>query len=211
MRQAQPRFAARVHLLKDYFGIAEMAIDLGEHEGRQVSPHFEMSSLARNPMRRTSRPCVQGEDMNVGEICSRVVVVAESNTPVQQAAKLMRDQHIGALVVTEGSAEARRPIGIVTDRDMVVEVVAADVDYRMLTVGDIMSERPATINETAGLFEAIAQMRSGGVRRLVVADAMGRLLGIVAMDDLIPVLAEELSALAQAIRVEQRRETQRRP
>jgi signal-transduction protein with cAMP-binding, CBS, and nucleotidyltransferase domain len=149
--------------------------------------------------------------MNVGEICSRVVVVAESNTPVQQAAKLMRDQHIGALVVTEGSAEARRPIGIVTDRDMVVEVVAADVDYRMLTVGDIMSERPATINETAGLFEAIAQMRSGGVRRLVVADAMGRLLGIVAMDDLIPVLAEELSALAQAIRVEQRRETQRRP
>jgi predicted transcriptional regulator len=74
-----------------------------------------------------------------------------------------------------------------------------------------MSERPATINETAGLFEAIAQMRSGGVRRLVVADAMGRLLGIVAMDDLIPVLAEELSALAQAIRVEQRRETQRRP
>jgi CBS domain-containing protein len=149
--------------------------------------------------------------MNVGEICSRVVVVAKSNTPVQQAAKLMRDQHIGALVVTEGSAEARRPIGIVTDRDMVVEVVAADVDYRMLTVGDIMSERPATINETAGLFEAIAQMRSGGVRRLVVADAMGRLLGIVAMDDLIPVLAEELSALAQAIRVEQRRETQRRP
>ena len=149
--------------------------------------------------------------MNVGEICSRVVVVAESNTPVQQAAKLMRDQHIGALVVTEGSAEARRPIGIVTDRDMVVEVVAADVDYRMLTVGDIMSERPATINETAGLFEAIAQMRSGGVRRLVVADAMGRLLGIVAMDDLIPVLAEELSALAQAIRVDQRRETQRRP
>jgi predicted transcriptional regulator len=81
----------------------------------------------------------------------------------------------------------------------------------MLTVGDIMSERPATINETAGLFEAIAQMRSGGVRRLVVADAMGRLLGIVAMDDLIPVLAEEMSALAQAIRVEQRRETQRRP
>src|ERR1019366_7667816 len=134
MRQAQPRFAARVHLLKDYFGIAEMAIDLGEHEGRQVSPHFEMSSLARNPMRRTSRPCVQGEDMNVGEICSRVVVVAESKTPVQQGAKLMRDQHIGALVVTEGSAEARRPIGIVTDRDMVVEVVAADVDYRMLTV-----------------------------------------------------------------------------
>ncbi len=149
--------------------------------------------------------------MNVGEICSRVVVVAESGTPVQQAAKLMRDHHIGALVVTEGGAEARRPVGIATDRDMVVEVVAADVDYRMLTVGDIMSERPATVLETAGLFEVVAQMRSGGVRRLVVVDARGRLLGLVAMDDLIPVLAEELSALAQAIRVEQRRETQRRP
>ena len=148
--------------------------------------------------------------MNVGEICSRIVVVAERNTPVQQAAKLMRDHHIGALVVTEGGAGARRAIGIVTDRDLVVEVVAADVDYRTLTVGDIMSEPPATLKETAGLFEIIAQMRSGGVRRLVVVDANEHLLGIVAMDDLIPVLAEELSALAQAIRLEQRREAQRR-
>ena len=148
--------------------------------------------------------------MNVGEICSRIVVVVESSTPVQQAAKLMRDHHIGALVVTEGGAGARRPIGIVTDRDMVIEVVAADVDYRTLTVGDIMSERPATLKETAGLFETIAQMRNGGVRRLVVLDANEHLLGIVAMDDLIPVLAEELSVLAQAIRVERRHEVQRR-
>ena len=152
-----------------------------------------------------------GENMNVGEICSRVVVIAERNTPVQQAAKLMRDHHIGALVVTEGGADARRPIGIVTDRDMVVEVVAADLDYRVLTVGDIMSEGPATINETAGVFEVIGQMRNSGVRRLVVVDANRHLLGIVAMDDLIPVLAEETSALAQAIHLEQRRETQRRP
>jgi CBS domain-containing protein len=152
-----------------------------------------------------------GADMNVGEICSRVVAVAESGTPVQEAAKRMRDHHIGALVVTEGGAEARRPIGILTDRDLVVEVVAAGVDYRTLTVGDIMSERPATTKESASLFEVIAQMRGGGVRRLVVVDAKWHLLGIVAMDDLIPVLAEEMSALAQAIRMEQRRETQRRP
>jgi CBS domain-containing protein len=149
--------------------------------------------------------------MNVGEICSRVVVVAESSMPVQQAAKLMRDRHVGALVVVAGGADARRPVGVVTDRDMVVEVVAANVDYLALSVGDIMSDRPATIKETAGLFEAVGQMRSGGVRRLVVVDAQGHLLGIVAMDDLIPVLAEELSTLAQAVRVEQRRETQRRP
>ena len=148
--------------------------------------------------------------MNVGEICSRIVVTAERGMPVQQAAKLMRDHHVGALVVTEGSAGSRRPIGIVTDRDMVVEVVAADVDYRTLTVGDIMSERPATIGETAGLFENIAQMRSGGVRRLVVVDANEQLLGIIAMDDLLAVLSEELSTLAQAIQVEQRREAQRR-
>jgi CBS domain-containing protein len=148
--------------------------------------------------------------MNVGEICSRIVVVAESSTPVLQAAKLMRDHHIGALVVTEGGAGARRPIGIVTDRDLVVEVVAADMDYRTLTVGDIMSARPATLKETAGLFETIAQMRNGGVRRLVVVDASDHLLGIVTMDDLIPILAEELSLLAQAIRVEQRHEIQGR-
>jgi predicted transcriptional regulator len=98
----------------------------------------------------------------------------------------------------------------VTDRDMVIEVVAADVDYRTLTVGDIMSERPATLKETAGLLETIAQMRNGGVRRLVVVDANEHLLGIVAMDDLIPVLAEELSVLAQAIRAGQRYEVKRR-
>jgi CBS domain-containing protein len=148
--------------------------------------------------------------MNVGEICSRVVVVAESSTPVLQAAKLMRDHHIGALVVTEGGAGARRPIGIVTDRDMVIEVLAANVDYRTLTVGDIMSERPVSLKETAGIFETIAQMRSGGVRRLVVVDANEHLLGIVAMDDLIPILADELSVLSQAIRLGQRHEAQRR-
>lgn len=148
--------------------------------------------------------------MNVGEICSRVVVVAERDTPVQAAAKLMRDHHIGALVVTEGAAGARRPVGILTDRDLVVEVLAAGIDYATLTVGDIMSERPATLRETAGLFEIIGQMRGGGVRRLLVVDADEHLLGIVAMDDLIPLLAEELSALAQAIKVAQRREAQRR-
>ncbi len=148
--------------------------------------------------------------MNVGEICSRIVVIAERSTPVQQAARLMRDHHIGTLVVTEDEARARRPIGIVTDRDMVVQVVSADVDYHTLTVGDIMSERPATIKETAGLFETIAQMRSDGVRRLVVVDAADKLLGIVAMDDLISVLAEELSALAMTIRAEQRRVVRRR-
>ena len=149
--------------------------------------------------------------MNVGEICSRVVVVAERTTPVQEAAKLMRDHHIGALVVIEGDAAARTPVGIVTDRDMVVEVVAADVDYRTLTVGDIMSERPVLLGENTGVFEVAAQMRGSGVRRLVVVDANGHLLGIVAMDDLISVLAEEMSALAQAIRAEQRREARQRP
>jgi len=148
--------------------------------------------------------------MNAGEICSRILVVAEKNTSVQQAAKLMRDHHIGALVVTEESSAARRPIGIVTDRDMVVEVVAADVDYRTLTVGDVMSERLDTVRESAGLFESIAQMKRGGVRRLVVVDASERLVGIVAMDDVIAVLAEELSALAQTINVEQRQEAKRR-
>ena len=82
--------------------------------------------------------------MNAGEICSRIVVVAESAMPVREAAKLMRDHHVGALVVTEGAPASRRAIGILTDRDLVVGVLAADVDYRAFTVGEIMSERPVT-------------------------------------------------------------------
>ncbi|PKO64841.1 MAG: CBS domain-containing protein, partial [Betaproteobacteria bacterium HGW-Betaproteobacteria-17] len=92
--------------------------------------------------------------MAVGEICNREVVVAEKALSVVDAAQLMRKHHVGDLVVVEETAGRRHPVGIVTDRDIVVEVVAAGVNPDALKVGDIMGPEVATVRESEGLFEA---------------------------------------------------------
>jgi CBS domain-containing protein len=122
----------------------------------------------------------------------------------------MRGQHVGALVVVDGEGESSHPVGIVTDRDIVVEVMAPEVDASAFTVGDIMAGDLVTVRASDGVFETIRLMESKGVRRVVVVDAAGRLVGILSLDDLVELLAEELSSLAKAISREQRREQERR-
>jgi len=137
--------------------------------------------------------------MRIKEICSRVVVVAEPGTDLREAARLMRDHHVGALVVVEGSDGARRPIGIVTDRDIVVEVVATSgVRPENLRVGDVMSSDLVVAGEDVGVFEAVDLMQDRGTRRLPVVDGEGRLVGIITLDDVLRMIAGELTALAIA-------------
>jgi CBS domain-containing protein len=137
--------------------------------------------------------------MHIKEICSRVVVVAKPDTDLREAARLMRDHHVGALVVVEGSDGARRPIGIVTDRDIVVEVVAAaGVQPENLRVGDVMSSDLVVAGEDVGVFEAVDLMQDRGARRLPVVDGDGRLVGIITLDDVLRMIAGELTALAIA-------------
>ena len=147
--------------------------------------------------------------MNIGEICSRVVLVAQRETPVSEAARLMRQHHVGALVTVD-QADGARPVGIVTDRDMVVEVLAEDVVPDKLTVGDIMSVDIVNVGAQDGVFETIGLMQGKGVRRVVVTDDADQLIGIVSLDDLLEVLAEELIGLAKTIAGEQRRERKAR-
>jgi CBS domain-containing protein len=147
---------------------------------------------------------------NLGTVASRIAIVVEPETPVLTAARLMREHHVGALIVTTGDG-ARRPVGMVTDRDLVVEVLAQDVDQGALRVGDVMSSDIVTARETDAVFEATRTMRERGVRRLVVVGEAGELVGIVTMDDLVALLAEELGDLAQLVRREIRGESRRRP
>ena len=116
--------------------------------------------------------------MPVGEICNREVVIAEKSLSVVEAARLMRTHHVGDLVVFEAREGRKHPVGIVTDRDIVVEVVAAAVNPEGLRVGDIMGPEVATVRESEGLFEALRYMRGKGVRRMPVVDAAGGLVGI---------------------------------
>lgn len=144
--------------------------------------------------------------MPVGEICNREVVIVTRQTPVIEAARLMRRYHVGDLVVVDELAGRRRPVGIVTDRDIVIEVVAMEVAPESLCVGDIMSTELATVRETEGVFETIRYMRDKGVRRMPVVDRDGWLQGIVTLDDLLALIAEEMGELARLIRREMHRE-----
>lgn len=137
--------------------------------------------------------------MSIGEICTREVVVTSATTRVDTAAELMRRHHVGDLVVIEESGGKLVPLGIVTDRDIVVEVVAAGLDPKVLTVGEIMAQELVTGEENDGILDTLQIMRAKGVRRLPILAEDGSLLGIVTVDDLIEVLAEELTDLARVI------------
>jgi CBS domain-containing protein len=144
--------------------------------------------------------------MAIGEICNREVVVAERSLPVVECAKLMRTHHVGDVVVVENHPGGRRPVGIVTDRDIVVEVVAANVMPDTLTIGDIMGPELVTVLESEGVFEVIRYMRAKGVRRVPVISKEGSLLGIVTLDDLLELLSEEIRDLAGLLSRERLRE-----
>jgi CBS domain-containing protein len=122
----------------------------------------------------------------------------------------MRENHIGAVIVIEDAPPSNRPIGIITDRDLVVEVLAMDVDYRSLTASDVMTSNPTTVRETDAIFDAVEIMQRTGVRRLPVIDNEDRLVAILTFDDVIEILAQELGDLAKTIRREQKREERAR-
>lgn len=141
--------------------------------------------------------------MPIGEICNREVVVVSPDASVLDAAKLMRHNHVGDVLVIEERDGRRVPVGIVTDRDLMMEVIAPELDPSVMTVGDIMGMEFSSINENVGIFEAIQHMRTRSVRRMPVVDDLGELVGIVTLDDLLVLLGEELNALARLVKREQ--------
>lgn len=145
--------------------------------------------------------------MPIGEICNREVIIMQRDETVLQAAKLMRQHHVGDLLVVEERDGRRVPVGIITDRDLVVEIVAPELDSTVITVGDIMVTKLATVKESSGVFEAIQYMRSKGIRRLPVVNDDDGLVGIVTLDDLLVLLANELGALARLVEREQKNES----
>lgn len=146
--------------------------------------------------------------MAIGEICNREVAVAQRETTVLETSCLMRQYHVGDLVVVDETDNRRVPVGIVTDRDIVLEIVAMGLDASVLTAGDIMGLELATVGEDEGIFETMRYMRSRGIRRMPVVDNRGGLVGIVTLDDLLELLTEEMSELVKLIASEKIHETQ---
>ncbi|MGE5650957.1 MAG: CBS domain-containing protein, partial [Bacillota bacterium] len=125
-------------------------------------------------------------------------------------AELMRDKHVGSLVVIREADLGRIVTGMVTDRDIAIVAVARNFDPQSLRVGDIMSGQVITARADASLNDVLHLMRQGGVRRVPVTTENGVLIGIATLDDLLEVLAEEMQGFVQAITSAQRRETRER-
>lgn len=145
--------------------------------------------------------------MPVGEICNREVIIVQRDTTVHDAAKLMRQHHVGSVVVVEDRKGVKVPVGIVTDRDLVVEIMAPDLVQMVITAGDIMAPKLSTVKDSTGIYEAIQYMRGEGVRRLPVVDSKGGLIGILTLDDMLELLAEELLELSRLVKHEQKKES----
>ncbi len=148
--------------------------------------------------------------MTISAICSREVITVHRDATVLHAAMLMRQYHVGDVIVIEDREGRAVPVGILTDRDIVIELVATDLDCRVITVGDIMLVHLAVVKEDEGIFDAIQLMSSKGIRRLPVVDKNGSLLGIVTLDDVLQLLAKEFDALAKLVRHEQKNEASAR-
>lgn len=135
--------------------------------------------------------------MLTGDVCHRNVVCAPRETTAAAAAKLMREHHVGDVVVIDRADAERMPIGIVTDRDIVVEVVALGVDPNAVTLGDMMSwGQLVTAQESDSYADTLRLMHDKGVRRIPVVNAAGVLVGIISVDDLLPRFVVELSEMA---------------
>lgn len=144
--------------------------------------------------------------MTVGEICTRTVATADPDETITEAARRMRDRHVGDLVVSDA---AGRPVGILTDRDIVVSAVAQSPDkLDALLVRDVMSRELITARTNEPAEEALRRMRERGVRRLPVVAADGQLEGIVAFDDILDLMAEEITQMAGLVAREQKVERQ---
>jgi CBS domain-containing protein len=146
--------------------------------------------------------------MNVYELCQRHVVTVRRHENLTTAAWMMRERNVGCLVVVEpaGTTGGARPIGMLTDRDIVTIVIARDCNPRDLTVGEVMNRHPITVWAHSSVDDALLRMRNGGVRRVPVIDDRGRLSGILALDDVFEHLGPSLPAAAIPIRREPRPE-----
>lgn len=137
--------------------------------------------------------------MTAGKYCNREVIITGPDTTIHEAAKLMRKHHVGDLVVVEKQDERNVAVGIVTDRDLVIEVLAQEVAPGSVTVRDVMSAEPVEVTEDETLLDTLALMRSRGVRRVLIVDSQGGLQGILSADDAIELIAEAMNSLVKLV------------
>jgi CBS domain-containing protein len=150
--------------------------------------------------------------MTVGKFCNREVIIAEKDSTVTEVAKLMRRHHVGDVVIVDSNDGKVKPIGILTDRDIVIELIACDVALDSVAAGDVMSYELVTAREGDSIWDTLQLMRAKGIRRVpVINDDTDELEGILSIDDLLELFSEELNLLAKVPFREQLIESTTRP
>lgn len=145
--------------------------------------------------------------MSIGQICTRETVMIRHNESVLSAARLMREHHVGSVVVVTETATGAKPVGILTDRDLTLEIIATGLDPALVTAGDVVRADLLTGHEDDGIWVTLQRMQGAGIRRLPVVNASGALMGLLSMDDLLELLAGELGDMVKLIRHEREHET----
>ncbi len=133
---------------------------------------------------------------SVGQICNRKPVTCAHDAEIRDVVNLMRDEQVGSVILTQKMVDGTRPYGVVTDRDLVVRVIAAGLDIETLTIRDVATTDLKSIHENDRIGDAIHMMREAEIKRLPVVDTLGRLIGIISGDDLLLHLANEVQELA---------------
>jgi CBS domain-containing protein len=146
--------------------------------------------------------------MTIGTLYSKSVATVGRDATAEEAARLMREKHVGALVVVN-PGDSAIPLGVITDRDIVLEAVVQGIAPETVDVGSLMSSPAVTVPEEAGVLEALSRMAAQGVRRAPIVDRNGRLRGLASVDDLLPLLAQELARISVLINREQRAEARK--
>lgn len=137
--------------------------------------------------------------MHIGEICTRSAVTCRRDASAPEIAQLMRDHHVGNVIVIDEHEGRLTPVGIVTDRDLVVQIMAKGINPDLLRADDLIAADLVTAVESEGVYDAIWHMRSKGIRRLPVVDAHNHLVGVLTADDVTEFLAEELTEVARIV------------
>ncbi len=140
-----------------------------------------------------------GITMTVGDVCNHNVVIIGQQDSISRAARLMRDYHVCDVVVVESSNGINIPVGILTDRDIVVKIIAAELDLDAVSVGDLMNDQLLTANESDQVTVTLKRMRHKGIRCMPVICQDNGLIGILSIDDILDTLTEKLNDIGQII------------
>ena len=133
--------------------------------------------------------------MTVGKYCERELEPLSRDASLQEAALMMRSHHVGEVIVVDKLDGKNIPVGVVTDRDLVIEIMALAVDVEQISVGNIMSLELITVRHDYSLSDTLDIMQRHGVRRLPVVDNSGALLGIINIEVTLKVLCQDLSKM----------------